>query len=224
MNFTRNDMRLTLFGEEALFQHLNENGIVVFADNIDADSTDKLSRRILIAPSPTVLIIQSEGGQLDCALGLYELLLHKAQQGPLVTLVNGYCYSSAMILLTAGTTRIAPRYSSLLIHEVSQVSAGKSSEVTSDVKFMQRLEDCYFEILASRSKLSARQIASRVKGKNWWFNGDEAVKYGFADTMDIAEGLKCAGITDATIVKPFTNILSRFLKGTASYVLHADEG
>jgi ATP-dependent protease ClpP protease subunit len=77
----------------------------------------------------------------------------------------------------------------LMIHELSTFNEGKLSEVKDYTKWLERAQIKMEKILAERSTLSLASIKRRTaKGKDWWLDADEAVKYGFADGVAFTAG------------------------------------
>lgn len=89
-------------------------------------------------PSELVVRITSAGGDPDMALAIAGLL-HSA---PCVvdTEVYGQCYSAAVLIFAAGSSRRMQRYSWVLVHEASESVSGNASIIKGTAKQMERSE------------------------------------------------------------------------------------
>ena len=134
--------------------------------------------------SPITIIFNSPGGSVLDGLALYDFLLYLRSVGHAVkTVALGRAASMGAVLLQAGTTRVVGRNAFLLVHEVSNSSAGRVSEMEDGVEFTRRLQKRLLSILSERSGLSEAQIARRWTRKEWWLDASEAVEIGLADEV-----------------------------------------
>lgn len=130
------------------------------------------------------LVFNSPGGSVIDGLALFDFLQELQAGGtPLTTVTLGMAASMGGILLQAGGKRVMGRHAWLLIHEISSMTGGKASDIEDEIAFIKRLQGQSLDILASRSTLTAKQIAARWKRKDWWLSADEAVALGFADEV-----------------------------------------
>ena len=128
--------------------------------------------------------IHSPGGGVFAGFAIYDRLAQARADGHEVhTISYGYAASMAGIILQGGTVRSMTADSYLMIHEVSTVAIGKVSELTDEAKLVNRLQDRCFDKLADRSKLSAKQIRTKVSRKDWWLDAQEALANGFIDEI-----------------------------------------
>ena len=91
--------------------------------------------------------------------------------------------SMAGILLQSGNKRVIGQNAYILIHEVSDVAAGTTSEIEDELKLTKRLQKRLVGILAERSTMSEQQIEKKWKKNDWWLDANEAVELGFADEI-----------------------------------------
>lgn len=148
-----------------------------------------------ISPDPIVVRFNSPGGSVYDGLALYDQLkaidLHRA---PIITVSLGMSASMAGVLMQAGSRRIVSQNTQFMIHEVSTVAWGKTSDIEDEAKLTRKLNDRLFNILASRSQqalkagtakegLTLEKVWERAKRKDWWLDAEEAVYYGFADEI-----------------------------------------
>jgi ATP-dependent Clp endopeptidase proteolytic subunit ClpP len=129
-------------------------------------------------------LIDSPGGGIIEGFHLFDTMLSLRNEGHTITTVtNGMAASMGGILLQAGDERIAGPNASILIHEASFGAMGSMGQVEDTVEFAKKLQERLLTILAQRSTLSKQQIRNRWKRKNWWLDADEALKWGFVDSI-----------------------------------------
>src|SRR5690606_40252913 len=110
--------------------------------------------------APITIKINSPGGSVFEGLALYDRLRALSALGHHITTVSyGMAASMGGILLQAGDTRLVAPNAWFLIHEVSTITWGNTSEIEDQIEFTRRLQDQLLEILASRSKLSKAKIS-----------------------------------------------------------------
>jgi ATP-dependent Clp protease protease subunit len=184
----QHDVRISLTFSEEVQRDLLHRGILVFNEDIDANSLDLFQQHFLYVTQKlgllrVTVLLTTNGGALDCALGLYDLIAGTPEPCQVDVVANGYCYSAGVIVLQAGKRRLITPNTVLMIHECSTVQFGKMTEVEEDVKFIKRLEHRVNEILTKRSKLSLSALSKRIKGKNWWLMPEEALKWQLVDDI-----------------------------------------
>lgn len=136
------------------------------------------------ASAPIELIFNSPGGNVLDGLALFDYIQELRHRGtPINTVTMGMAASMGGILLQAGEKRIASKNSLILIHEVSAGAGGKVSEIEDQLKFMEVLQAKCLAILAERSSMTVKQIATKWKKTDWWLGADEALKLGFVDEV-----------------------------------------
>ena len=134
--------------------------------------------------SPITVIFNSAGGSVLDGLALFDYLRHLRQVGHHVTtMALGRAASMGAVRLQAGDRRVVGANAFLLIHEVSNTSAGKVSEMEDGVEFSRRLQKRLLSILSDRSTLTEAQLARRWTRKEWWLDAGEAVALGLADDV-----------------------------------------
>ncbi len=163
--------------------------IYTFYSVVDEDSVrecmaelGKWSRRR--PGEPITIIFNSPGGTVSDGLALVDYVRQLRQAGHHVTTIAlGRAASMGGVLLQTGDKRVIGANAFMLIHEVSAGAFGKVSEMEDSVEYYKRLQTRLLAILSERSKLSARQIATRWARKDWWLDAQEVVKLGFADEV-----------------------------------------
>lgn len=159
-----------------------------FNDPVTASSVKTciavLSRWDRIDPDcPIELVFNSPGGSVIDGFALWDFLTTLKHNHRLTTVCRGMAASMAGILLQRGDVRVMGSESVLLVHEISFGAGGKIGEVEDEVAFAKMLTQRVLRIFAERTNLTARQIDSRWKRKDWWLDSDEALKLGFCDEV-----------------------------------------
>ncbi len=130
------------------------------------------------------IVFNSPGGGVYSGLALFDYIQELRSMGhEIETVAIGYAASMGGILLQAGDKRVMGRNTWMLIHEISSMTGGKSSDIEDDVKRIRRLQDQLTAILAKRSTMSQTQIKNRWKRVDWWLDAEDALKLGFIDEI-----------------------------------------
>lgn len=134
---------------------------------------------------PITITINSPGGLVTDGLAMYDAIMRLRETGSHVTTrASGVAASMAAVLLQAGTERLVDPHAKILIHEGSAEISGTRAEIEDRQFVHDLLLSDILDILASRAKLSKRQIQSRWRRKDWWMSAEDAVKNGFADRVE----------------------------------------
>jgi ATP-dependent Clp protease protease subunit len=130
------------------------------------------------------ITFNSPGGNVFDGLALYDFIQQIRGEGIRVdTTALGMAASMGGVLLQAGEQRTMARSSYLLIHEVSSGASGSMEALKDSIKFSERLQERLLDILAERSSLTAKQIKTKWKRKDWWLDAYEARDLGFCDEV-----------------------------------------
>ena len=140
---------------------------------------------------PIILIVNTPGGNVFSGLALFDAIKYiqkgdeEAGLPPITinTVARGMAASMGGIIFQAGNERRIEDNAYILIHEISDIAIGSTSELEDEVKLTKRLQKKLVNILAERSTLSTKQIDANWKRKDWWLDAEEAVAKGFADTI-----------------------------------------
>lgn len=133
---------------------------------------------------PITIVFNSAGGQVFHGLALYDAITAIKDKGVKVdTVARGMAASMGGILFQAGDERVIGSNAYVLIHEISDITAGAMADIEDHVDFIKRVQKRCLAILSDRSTLSAKDIEKRWKKTDWWIDADEAVALGFADRI-----------------------------------------
>lgn len=166
------------------------NHVYAFTEPVSKGTADKCIHQLTTwmrqssAPLNIEIVFNSPGGEVINGLALFDFIRYVRDQGHHVTThCLGMAASMAGVLLQAGDTRTMGREAVVLIHEVSFGAGGKVSEIEDEVKFGKKLQSRILKILAERSTMTERQIASKWKKTDWWLSSEECLKLGFVDEV-----------------------------------------
>jgi len=132
--------------------------------------------------APLTIVFNSPGGAVHDGLALFDFLRHLRTSGHhLTTLALGRAASMGAVLLQAGDRRVVGANAFVMLHEVSNGTSGKVSELEESIELSRRLQKRLLAILAERSTLTVAQIQRKWTRRDWWLDADDAVSMGFAD-------------------------------------------
>lgn len=144
---------------------------------------------ILNDPQPFVpILVDSFGGDVLTLFSMLDMI--DASPKPVVCSVLSKSMSCGAVLLSAGTKgyRYASPRSTILIHEAATQLEGKASDIISDAKSMEMLNDKLMEILAKNSNKPKKFYQSLIKKANnadLYLSAEEALSFGLIDKIGI---------------------------------------
>jgi|SRR5210317_623297 ATP-dependent Clp protease protease subunit len=127
----------------------------------DVISKVRLLRKINSDLKSITILLNSPGGDVVETLGLIDYIRSlDTNEGIKTNIVcRGSAMSAAALLLAAGTgVRAASKHSKIMVHQLSSFAAGKLSDLKSNAKFAEQLEDDCNTIMEECTK----------KDKKWW--------------------------------------------------------
>lgn len=175
--------------EERYAASNDQNHVYWFSTAVNQGSVEKCISKLTewsrLDPTCKIeIVFNSPGGSVIDGFALYDVIKKLQADGHhFTTTVRGMAASMAGILLQAGDTRIVGSESVILVHEISFGAGGKIGEVEDEVAFAKMLTQRVVKIFAARTKLTAKQIDTRWKRKDWWMDSDEALRLGFCDEI-----------------------------------------
>jgi len=135
-----------------------------------------------------VIDIHSPGGALFDGQKIVGLIREWQKSGGTVTTkVYSMAFSAGFLVFAAGDRRLVDPFAELMWHEIQSYSGfGMTISTPSDkedaARIMRHLQDVLHEYLATRGKLTKKEVDQKVsKRQEWWMSGKKAVEFGFAD-------------------------------------------
>lgn len=141
--------------------------------------------------------INSCGGEVAEGLAMYNLL--KSYKGEVTTVCDGFACSAASIVFLAGSKRLMPKSSLLMIHNAWTTACGDSNELRKIADDIEKITQPSIEIYKSTSNLDEDQI-KEMMNEETWILADEALNYGFA-TEVIEDSVKKQSLRNEMISK-----------------------
>lgn len=187
-------------GELMVMEDL-ENRIFYLDDEIDADTFRSVTMFIIKKNVedaglpiedrvPIKLVINCYGGDVFNGLGLVDVI--RNSDTPVFTVVAGYACSMAFYITAVGHMRFAMPNSIFLNHDGSTFIGNSSSKFRDEVKFFDKIDERLDKMLASRSKLTYKQLQDDKRIEQYMF-ADEAKELGIIDYI-IGEDIGFDGI------------------------------
>ena len=140
--------------------------------------------------------INSYGGEVAEGLAIYNLL--KSYEGEVTTICDGFACSAASVVFMAGTKRIMPRSSLLMIHNAWTWASGDADALRKAAEDLEKITQPSVDIYTSVSNLDADEIKSMMDAETW-IDADEALDYGFA--TEISEEAAMQSLEDGILAK-----------------------
>lgn len=132
-----------------------------------------------------VIKLNSPGGDVFEGIEIYNYL--KGHSSNITVEVTGLAASSATFI-TAGADKVIMNIgTSLMIHEASTFAFGNKKDVQKALNALETIDDSILSIYENRTGQSKEQLTEWLDEEKW-FTADEAVEYGFADS--VAKGAK----------------------------------
>jgi ATP-dependent Clp protease protease subunit len=131
----------------------------------DVISKYRLLKKINPNLTSITILLNSGGGDVVETLGLIDYIRSLDRDGVKTNIVcRGMAMSAAALLLTAGTgLRAVSKHSKIMVHQLSSFTAGKLSDVKSNAKFAEQLEDDCNRIMEECTN----------KDKKWWSDNQQ---------------------------------------------------
>ena len=158
-------------------------------ENISADNVQVVFNYVLWHPKTSRIIIEvhSPGGSLFDAYKIIGLMQHMMVRGYIIeTRVYGFAASAGFLIAASGTkgNRFVSPTAELMWHELmsfSLFSIDTPSDTEEKARVLRHLQDTANNWLTIVSKLSISEINDKIRKREFWMNGKQAVGYGFAD-------------------------------------------
>lgn len=143
----------------------------------------KLAKLEAKSDEPIDVVINTEGSLVYQALAIYDLLC--ASPCKIRTYGLGAVMSGGAIMMMAGDERVMYPNATMLIHEAWFVEEPDSTPDVLELEkiYTQKLSDRTMQIIADRSGHTVEFMLSLVKGADLYVGAEEAITYGFADSI-----------------------------------------
>mgnify|MGYP003624165382 FL=1 len=166
------------------------DNVILIQDEISAGLTfDIVSKvRLLKKINGTLetinILLNSPGGDVIETLALIDYMKSQESQGiKFNIIVRGAAMSAAALLLTCGTgLRAASKHSKIMIHQLSTVVVGKLSDVKSNAKFSEELENDCNQLMADSSN-EDKEYWEGISSSDYFMSAERALELGIIDKI-----------------------------------------
>lgn len=142
---------------------------------------DELEGRPIKDRLPITIVINSYGGQLYECLGLVGKIESLQSKGYIIdTEVTGKAMSCGQLTFMFGTNRRIGRFSTILIHELSNINYGNFTNLKVQMAEDERLNNMLEDLIVSKTKIPRELLREKIKGVDWYLSPEECIKYGLA--------------------------------------------
>jgi ATP-dependent Clp endopeptidase proteolytic subunit ClpP len=121
----------------------------------------------------------SGGGDVFEGIAIYNIL--KRVDAKITVHVDGLAASIASVIMMAGDEIIMGEGSQVMIHKPWTIAMGSSADLQETIDRLDRVENEIIKIYENKTGLSRSEIENMVAAETW-FNDDEAIEFGFADS------------------------------------------
>ena len=172
---------------------LHERRILWLGEEVSDESANRLVVQMLQLSmddpdSDICLLINSPGGSVMAGLAIYDVM--QLIPNDVATVAVGFAASMGQVVLCAGTPgkRFVLPNAQIVMHEGSAGLGGSAADVAIQAANLEATLDRLRNIIAHHTRKSMETIIRDV-GRDWWFDAEEAVDYGFADRLvtDLAD-------------------------------------
>lgn len=127
-----------------------------------------------------VIKLNSPGGDVFEGIEIYNYL--KGHSSNITVEVTGLAASAATFVVAGADNVIMNVGTSLMIHEASTFAFGNKKDVQKTLNALETIDDSILSIYENKTGQSKEQLSEWLDEEKW-FAADEAVKYGFADSV-----------------------------------------
>lgn len=170
----------------------------------DSGVTDRLISAALrrMGNGPVTVNINSRGGDFFAGVNIYNQL--REHDGQVTVRVLGLAASAASLIAMASDNLEIAKAGFLMIHNARGGVLGGAEDFEAAAGLFRQFDASMASVYADRSGNGREQIAewmAHAKGQGTFFNGEEAVERGFADSLlssdEIESGGEPKAVTDA---------------------------
>ena len=166
---------------------LRDRRILWLGEEVSDDSANRLVSQMLQLSledpdSDICLLVNSPGGSVMAGLAVYDVM--QLIPNDVATVAVGFAASMGQVILCGGTPgkRFVLPNAQIVMHEGSAGLGGSAADVAIQAANLDATLDRLRRIIARHTGQSMETIVRDV-GRDWWFDAEEAVEYGFADQL-----------------------------------------
>ena len=131
---------------------------------------------------PIQLHVQSAGGSIYDMWALIDVI--EQSETPIITICDGYCMSAAALIFMAGHARYMGKNSTLMLHQMSTLDAGKVNDIGIEMKNTNKMHKQMIKFIKKHSNLGKKFYKRFDKDKeNVYLSAKKCLKYGICDEI-----------------------------------------
>lgn len=178
LNKSRGQFRAEQTADEAtvyLYDVIVSDG---YWGGIDAQS---FAKELASITAPVIhLRINSPGGDVFAARAMEQSIREHSSQ--IIAHIDGYAASAASYLALAADTVVISQGGFFMIHKAWTFAYGNADELTKTANLLDKIDGSLAKTYAAETGQDEQQIIDWMAAETW-FTADEAVQYGFADSI-----------------------------------------
>jgi ATP-dependent Clp protease protease subunit len=132
------------------------------------------------------LFVNSPGGGVFAGMAIYHVINRVSAY--VNGIVDGIAASISSVILMAADKITVPKTSLVMIHNPESIAIGDSAILRKEADVLDRVKATIVAAYAEKTKKKPEDIAALMDAETW-MTGEEAVKNGFADTLDPAKNI-----------------------------------
>ncbi len=174
--------------DDLLTKKILEDRVIIVHGMVNEDAAYKAVKQLLylssLKTSPIKIILNSAGGDVYNGLFIYETVRDLVSKGIEITIeARGLAASMGILLLQSGSKRVATKHTRVMIHEMSDVCTGKTSQIEDETVETKKVNDMLRNMLAERAKKTSEEIEAICKRRDIWMSAQEALEFGLIDEI-----------------------------------------
>lgn len=177
-----------LGGERAydIFSRLLKERIIFLGEPIDDTVANLVIAQLLFLDAEgkedIKLYINSPGGSVSAALGIYDTMQHI--KSDVSTICVGMAASAASMILASGAKgkRFSLPNSRVMIHQVMGGAEGQATDIEIQTRELLRIKSLTAQILAKHTGQTLKKVM-QDKERDYYMSAEEAKKYGIVDKI-----------------------------------------
>lgn len=147
---------------------------------INADDEKKSEIYLGWDRKPIRLYISSPGGSVYDGMGLYDVVTNS--KTPVHTICTGKAFSMGFVIWMAGAKRLMGKNATLMFHDLSTMTYGKTEDLKCTLAEMTRLQKLIVDEIVAKSEVKEEKLREIIsKQGEWYIPSSEALELKLAD-------------------------------------------
>lgn len=150
-----------------------------------------------------VIYLNSTGGDVFQGIEIYNYL--KNHSSHITVEVTGTAASAATFIVAGADEAIMNTGTSFMIHEASSFAWGNKADLKKTLNALETIDDSIISIYTEKTGQSNEQLTDWMEEEKW-FTAEEAVEYGFANSVkenkkDVTNQIDIAAMINQSVAK-----------------------